>query len=401
MKTLPRPLLLLAFVAACGGDAPAPVEAPRYAGEVELSLGEMEGPQEYTFGRLSGLALGPEGRIFAADVQAHEIRVFDEAGTFLFRIGRKGAGPGELDSPCCIAFDPEGLLRVRDNGNGRYVSYQVGDRAAEPMGVLRFQHNDGNFWAPLTFDGAGRLVDVGHRTAEGGGFRPTRFHVSDAGEVVQAEELSDPVGTGRGNPYAVSRGDGATFFLYQPYGPLQISAHAPGGGWAEASSASYEVAWTLADGRRITVARPEVVGPALAEDERARAEERIEGMLRQFELSRGQLPFGVPERKPPLRDLWFDQEGRLWVELSVAAGAPRVAEVWAPSGELAAATAWPADITFAPPVGLAGGDVALGVRRDSLGVERIVKLRFSPVADASGEGFGGLGLAEPGIVRPP
>ncbi len=86
------------------------------------------------------------------------------------------------------------------------------------------------------------------------------------------------------------------------------------------------------------------------------------------------LPFGIPERKTPLSFLHFDRSGRLWVEVSVAAGEPRRADVYDRFGELVHVVEWPADVRLF--LGQMDSETAFGVSRDSLDVERIVGLRF-------------------------
>jgi hypothetical protein len=96
--------------------------------------------------------------------------------------------------------------------------------------------------------------------------------------------------------------------------------------------------------------------------------------MKRLSLPRGDIPFGVADRKPPLRDLFFDQEGRLWVELSVLDAAPPAAHVYSPEGRLLFTAHWPARTNLSH--GAARGDFAYGVQRDSLDTERVVRLRF-------------------------
>ena len=115
---------LLVLLSACEGQGEATsntiVEA--LSGVVDLRIGALDGPAPYVFGRVAGIVEGPLGRIFIADQLAHEIRVFDTEGAFLFSIGREGQGPGEFTGPCCLSFAPDGTLWVRDGGNTRYAS---------------------------------------------------------------------------------------------------------------------------------------------------------------------------------------------------------------------------------------------------------------------------------------
>src|SRR5208282_1616595 len=44
---------------------------------------------------------------------------FDKDGKYLMEWGQKGTGPGEFDSPHCLAFDSKGRLFVGDRSNNR------------------------------------------------------------------------------------------------------------------------------------------------------------------------------------------------------------------------------------------------------------------------------------------
>ena len=114
--------------------------------------------------------------------------------------------------------------------------------------------------------------------------------------------------------------------------------------------------------------------PELTADERRAAEERLALRLQRTGITMRDLPFGVPARKTPLSFLHFDRLGGLWVEVSVAAGEHRRADVYNRAGELVHEVEWPADVNLI--LGQMDSATALGISRDSLGVERIVGLRF-------------------------
>ena len=69
-----------------GGALDADVDV--FTATVTLEIGEAEGDAAYLFGRVSGLALDADGRIYVADGQANEVRVFAPDGTHLFSFGR-------------------------------------------------------------------------------------------------------------------------------------------------------------------------------------------------------------------------------------------------------------------------------------------------------------------------
>ncbi len=317
--------VVLAFmVAACaterGQTAP---DIPVLRATVDLSIGVAEGPDEYVFGRIVGVVTDSLGRLYAADLQANEVRVFDAAGEFLFTIGRRGAGPGEFDGPCCLAFGPRGRLWVRDTGNARYNAYVVGETSAEFVDLRRMAHGAAGFTQAITFDPQGNLIDVGFVAGE---IPPptARFHLDSTSTVVEtvviptapADSLEEHLVEMR----ASGRFAGVQYFQ-QPFGPRKLQAHSPRGGWAEAVSGHYAVLWHQPDTTFLVtgVARPTELTAA----ERRAGEEQLAPRLQRAGITIRDLPFGIPARKTPLSFLHFDRSGRLWVEVSVAAGEPR------------------------------------------------------------------------------
>lgn len=353
------------------------VDVPVWEGVVDLTIGEMEGADPYVFGRLGGIVSDSLGRIFAVESQAGEVRVFDSTGAYAFTIGREGGGPGELRFPCCPTFDTDGALWVRNQGNRRYERFAVGPDGTEFLTSVRMRHNSG-LWAPVTFDTAGRLIDIGHTTASSGDLVLVRWHVnadgSSADSTVVRTPPSDSLDEFR---YTQVRGGGRVRYSFsQPFGARHLVAHGLGGSWADAVSSRYAVRWRTPDGRQVVIAREVTEGPPLSERERQSVEDRITSIVDRFDISRRDVPFTVPERKPPLRGLYFDALGRLWVELTVADTAShRVAHVYGPDGEVAAEYRWPASVPLEP-LGWIESHHALGVTRDSLDVQRIARIRW-------------------------
>jgi hypothetical protein len=89
-------------------------------------------------------------------------------------------------------------------------------------------------------------------------------------------------------------------------------------------------------------------------------------------VGRMQLGFDVPPRKPVLRDLFFDRQGRLWVERQVPDAGDRNADVYGVDGTLERTVSWPAHVSLAD--GAISGAVVWGVGRDSLDVPSLVRL---------------------------
>ena len=77
-------------------EAPAWPEGEgwRLAAEPSLSLGVVHGEAAYQFDRIRGVARLRNGGLVVAG--SHEIRVYDQSGRHLVRMGRQGDGPGEF-----------------------------------------------------------------------------------------------------------------------------------------------------------------------------------------------------------------------------------------------------------------------------------------------------------------
>ncbi len=227
---------------------------PTQHGEADLFLGSMDGPAEYLFGQVSGIAEDATGRIFVSDGFQNEVRVFDQHGEFLFTIGREGRGPGEFRRPCCIAFGPDGRLWVRDNGNRRYVAFEVVGEEAVAVATRRMVHSDGALHLPLTFTTAGYLVDVGHHPDAGGRLSLTRFKLSEDGTVASSDIVDepDPEELGTLVREIPVRGGMSRYYFPQPYGPRSLVTHGPGGTWATAVSSDYSISVHSAVGATTT-----------------------------------------------------------------------------------------------------------------------------------------------------
>jgi DNA-binding beta-propeller fold protein YncE len=94
-------------------------------GKILITLGEagVAGAGPDTFNGPSGVVVAPNGDIFVADghggdTNARIVR-FSKDRAFLKTWGKKGSGPGELDTPHSIAMDSKGRLFVADRVNNR------------------------------------------------------------------------------------------------------------------------------------------------------------------------------------------------------------------------------------------------------------------------------------------
>jgi DNA-binding beta-propeller fold protein YncE len=110
--------------------------------------------------RPTGLAVDPtSGRVFVADTEEHNIKVFDEKGKLVQIIGQVGEKPGEFNTPTDLAFVGE-TLYVTDTFNARV---QVFDKKGKFIKIVgKRGRNIGNLERPkgVTADSEGNVYIV-------------------------------------------------------------------------------------------------------------------------------------------------------------------------------------------------------------------------------------------------
>ncbi|MEN8208202.1 MAG: 6-bladed beta-propeller [Candidatus Fermentibacteria bacterium] len=132
-------IALAALLVSCGGEEPT-VEIPDeitseiptvYLAPVD-SIGIEIGDSTLVMGAIEGLAYGPDGNIAVLDCARACIRIYSPEGEYIRQIGRRGNGPGELQS---IAF-----LGISEDGH----IYLTGD-GSEILGVHQFDYYTGEW----------------------------------------------------------------------------------------------------------------------------------------------------------------------------------------------------------------------------------------------------------------
>lgn len=350
-------------------------EVPTYEGTIDLEIGAMDGDDPYLFSRIEAVAADERGRMIVADRQSNEIRVFEPDGVFAFHLGGYGEGPGELTDICCVEFGPDGDLWVRESE--RFSVFRLGETDAEyQMGLRSPQMGVTGVMAPFTFDELGRLVAIGHVYDDDGVSLDTRYRVLRDGTVdtlVMADRERQSVSQ---ETVPFERGPfRGVAYVSQPFGARWIHAHANGGVWAEAVTSDYSINYHSPDDAVALIEGPPLPGPTLSPAERERAQVQIDRDLGRTDLARH--PFGIPARKPLLARMFFDRGSRLWIEKSAPDGAEmREADVYEGT-TLAARYRWPRRIREFP-TPWATESVLYGVTADSLGVQRVARVRFAP-----------------------
>jgi hypothetical protein len=348
--------------------------APRLRGAVDLTIGSVDETRDaHIFGNVSGLLLLEDGRILVADNTTHDVRVFGTDGKHQFTIGRRGAGPGDLNRPCCLTIGNDGQLWIRDNGNRRYSIFEIGPTEGKFVQTVRAHvASPQSFAGRVAWDSRGRVVDIGQLDID----LYQRAFIEANGSVMRWDTLKPPPSESLAVMRVQRRVQGgvSTYYWYQPHGPVALRAYGPGGETADAVSSNYSVSWFDAERNRVTLLQRPIPGPELSARERREANAELDRNAKDAGVARSSLPYGVPRRKAPLRDLGFDLDGRLWVERSVADGQPREADLYDRRGTLVAVMTWPSHIRLGHRT--VRGHTAVGVAVDSLGTNTVVRLRF-------------------------
>jgi len=81
---------------------------------VDLSVGEIEGDENYMFNDPRDIDADNEGNIYVLDTRACTIKKYNPEGKYLRNIGRVGEGPGEFQRPRRLCISREGNIFVAD-----------------------------------------------------------------------------------------------------------------------------------------------------------------------------------------------------------------------------------------------------------------------------------------------
>jgi len=85
----------------------------------ELSIGEVEGDENYMFGQNIFFNTDEDGNFYVSDLATHRILKYNANGKYLLTIGREGQGPGEFGSFSFIGFDKDNNIYINDAQNNR------------------------------------------------------------------------------------------------------------------------------------------------------------------------------------------------------------------------------------------------------------------------------------------
>lgn len=273
----------------------------------EVSIGVVEGADEFMFGSVRGLWCS-EGQIFVVDLQVPAVRVYDLEGRYLRDIGGEGSGPGEYQRPRSIAVSPvDGTIYIRDGNQGRLNRYSA---EGEPL----------DSWPLLSGMGTGTALVM---TPDGDVYTPTIRIDFDTGLFELGYMLTGPNGAVGDTIWApeydfedwvveARTDDGSIHIDNVPFAPRNIWTLCPDGTVVGGVSEEYRFDLFQSDGRQTIVEKVwerVPVESAEARWYRARTTAELRTTLPGWAWNGRE----IPRHKPAYSDFIPDRNGRIWV----------------------------------------------------------------------------------------
>lgn len=365
--------MLLPFFASLHVAPGLAAQVPLLEGTPRWRFGDQLGAGEPSVGDVTDLAIGRAGKVYVLDGMASQLTVLASDGSVdrIFDGTRKG--PGEMLIPCCLRLsEDERSIWILNLGARAHRRYDLATgnyvKEVEAAGMAQI---------PLMRRPHGFAVAVR---------RPRQAHllVDTVGVPVDTIVLPavEELGTAVWKFLELPNQHGRTMRLpiRAPYSPFPFLIHGPTGTVAVGHTSGYRVEILGPSGRRRAVIARDVGPVPLRGRERKEAELRLDSLAEHYRLQGGQYPtFELPDRKPPIQDVWFDADGRLWVQLAVREPAEfSTADVYDDSGKPLFRARWPKKIVLNR--GAIRGQDAVGVEVGPYDVQIVTFLRFAPIA---------------------
>ena len=350
----------------------------------EMTIGRLDGPEEYLFGNIRSIAVAGDGTVYVLDLQAQHVRVFDSLGVYVETLGRRGEGPGEFTEAEAVAALPDGRLAVRDPENQRVTVFGPGQGE---VAVWRYAGGVSTF-SPLYADTRGRTYLL-------------------AGDLARLDELGmeiivlGPDGTHLDTlpepssdyeaPVVRAEAPGGMSVTYGvPFTPRFHWTFHPSGHFLTGLSTDYRIDLARGDGV-LRIERSQDPVPASTGERAYQRDLTVTRIRRSLPGWDWDGP-AIPGHKPFFRALRAGRDGRIWVRLSTEGravdnpdhdpGDPASFpvtwvedtryDVFEPDGTYLGVVVAPDEFTSFP-VPVFGRDHVWAVTQDEQGVQRVVQ----------------------------
>jgi DNA-binding beta-propeller fold protein YncE len=145
------------------GKRPAPPPGAAAKLVLEEIYAIAGGPPGPDFSDITALAVRPDGSVFVLDSKESRISAFDGKGKFRLSFGKKGQGPGELNTPVGISISPDNEVIVEDALNQRLAFFNLEGKFIRHLSTAKALGLTG-----VQMDAQGRIVARSMSLAEGG-----------------------------------------------------------------------------------------------------------------------------------------------------------------------------------------------------------------------------------------
>ncbi len=282
----------------------------------ELTIGELEGSDEYMLGRIRSLAVAGDGTIFAFDQQVPALRAYNPDGTYRATFGRKGGGPGEYESPDGgLAVLSDGRVLIRDPGNARITVYSPEGESLDTWRVMGSVYTSRKLYTD-TLDNIYTYVLL-DSDAEIGSWEWGVVRIGPDGTFGDTLEL--PQWDYEPPEVSASGGEeGNQSFIGDnvPFAPTVAWAYSPLGYMVGGISTDYAISLFLEPGRVLRIERGDWQPLPVAAAEHDEQERIITMSMRRLDPGWRWNGPSIPENKPPFKTFFVAEDGRIWAQIS-------------------------------------------------------------------------------------
>ncbi len=281
----------------------------------DMRIGQFDGPDEYMFGRIRSLAVGPDGSIYAFDSHSQELRKYAPDGTYVATFGREGGGPGEYKRPDGgLAVLSDGRVLLRDPANNRISAYSPdgeyldGWRIRGGFNTSRPLHRDldDNVYTLILLDTEASVTEWAFGLVQ---YRPD----GSAGDTVAA-----PTWDYKEPELVATHTDGDNQSMSVngvPFSPSASWLFSPLGYMVGGLSTRYAVDLHIAGDRVLRIERGDWEPVPVNPSEREEQERIMTANMRQTQPNWKWNGPPIPDTKPPFKGLLAGERGRIWVVL--------------------------------------------------------------------------------------
>jgi hypothetical protein len=291
----------------------------------EVSIGVIEGAEEYLFGDVTELAVAPDGSMYVFDRQVPALRKYDAKGKFVRTFGRKGQGPGEYLSGGGLAVLPDGKVLLWDTGTWRINVYSADGESLRSLPTPSGMSGTGTLVTSrsLLVDTAGAIyLKRSLRTPRQLDLSRTVW-VKMRGDGVVLDTIPVP-DLGLATPSISAQTSNASSSANVPFAPRTLTALSPFGYFVTAFPSRYAFEFRPAKAaRRIVSVRRDVQPQRVSADERAEARSKVESQMRRVDPGWSWNGPDIPRFKPAFENVAVGADGRVWIAVVQETG-PRI-----------------------------------------------------------------------------